>query len=48
MAIKKADKIIKDLFPDYIEYDRQNNSLSIYDRDRLSYDVLDLSKTLNT
>ena len=48
IAIKKANNIIKDLFPDYIEYDRKNNYLSIYDRDRLSYDVLDLWKTLKT
>lgn len=48
MAIKKANEIIKDLFPDYIEYDRKNNYLSIYDRDRLSYDILDLWKILET
>lgn len=46
MAIKKADTIVKDLFPDYIEYDKQNHSLSIYHRDRLSYNVLDLWKTM--
>ncbi len=45
-ALEKSRKIISDLFPKYIDYDKENNLLNIYDYERLSFRSIDLAKTL--
>lgn len=47
-AIWKAQTILEDLFPKYITYNKEKNTLNIFWWDNLYYSELNLSKTLET